>query len=194
MNTKEELIAILKIHASKYPCMQPVDVVKLLYQNEFGGGHLITDEKKCLERIRTEYASVEHSHGQALPGEPMPGNDRQLPGGVLPLYEDIGNGMVRVNLAAISHEDGLDWLCAAFIQSSAIHQGNMDNFKVKLSILLDDFAQCGLPFEKQELDEYLEQYAKEGYPMVSHSEIYREAYRPAYRVVCKEIMEQKKKI
>ena len=36
-----ELEAILKIHVKRYPLMQPTDAVKLIYQNEFGGGHLI---------------------------------------------------------------------------------------------------------------------------------------------------------
>ena len=37
----EELKQILQEHAKRYPLMQPRDVVKLIYQNEFGGGHLI---------------------------------------------------------------------------------------------------------------------------------------------------------
>ena len=36
----EELERILREHAERYPLMQPTDAVKLIYQNEFGGGHL----------------------------------------------------------------------------------------------------------------------------------------------------------
>ena len=39
----DELIKILRAHAEKYPLMRPQDAVKLVYQNEFGGGHLIVD-------------------------------------------------------------------------------------------------------------------------------------------------------
>ena len=54
-----ELEAILKIHVKRYPLMQPTDAVKLIYQNEFGGGHLIRDEEICLNYLRQEYTSVE---------------------------------------------------------------------------------------------------------------------------------------
>ena len=36
---------------------------------------------------------------------------------------------------------------------------------------------------QMELEEYLESYKKAGYPMVSHSQRYRDAYKPAYRIV-----------
>ena len=39
----EELRAILIAHAKRYPLIQPTDAVKLIYQNEFGGGHLIRE-------------------------------------------------------------------------------------------------------------------------------------------------------
>ena len=55
----EELLNILKDHLQRYPQMQPQDVVKLLYQNEFGPGHLISDPLVCLNRLKDEYAYVE---------------------------------------------------------------------------------------------------------------------------------------
>lgn len=82
----EELRAILIAHAKRYPLMQPTDAVKLIYQNEFGGGHLIRDEQACLNYLRREYVSV-------------------VKDPTVPLYEDIGNGIVRVNLAAVKPED-----------------------------------------------------------------------------------------
>ena len=50
--------AILKSHAKRYPLMQPRDAVKLIYQNEFGGGYLIQDEHACLNYLRQEYAEA----------------------------------------------------------------------------------------------------------------------------------------
>ena len=35
----DALEQILQDHARKYPKMEPTDAVKLIYQNEFGGGH-----------------------------------------------------------------------------------------------------------------------------------------------------------
>ena len=104
----EELRAILIAHAKRYPLMQPHDAVKLLYQNEFGGGHLIRDEQACLNYLRREYTSVAKDP-------------------TAPLYEDIGNGIVRVNLAAVKPED-LEQLGHDFIASAANHKGTLDSF------------------------------------------------------------------
>ena len=43
---------ILLAHLKQYPQMQLQDVVKLLYQSEFGGGHMITSHEKSLERLK----------------------------------------------------------------------------------------------------------------------------------------------
>ena len=98
----DELKAILIAHAKRYPLMQPTNAVKLIYQNEFGGGHLIRDEQACLNYLRREYTSVAKDP-------------------TVPLHEDIGNGIIRVNLAAVKAED-LERLGRAFIDSAAKHK------------------------------------------------------------------------
>ena len=50
----EELRSILLAHVRRYPAMAPQDGVKLVYQNEFGGGHLVADPAQSLERLRAE--------------------------------------------------------------------------------------------------------------------------------------------
>ena len=159
----EELRAILIAHAKRYPLMQPTDAVKLIYQNEFGGGHLIRDEEACLNYLRREYASVEKDP-------------------TAPLYEDIGNGIVRVNLAAVKPED-LEQLGKDFIRSAAEHTGTMDSFLRKLDVLKKLTVEGIFSFDSQELENYLFKYRNQSYPVVSHSEAYREEYRPAYRII-----------
>lgn len=158
-----ELENILQTHARRYSVMQPTDAVKLIYQNEFGGGHLIQDEQSCLNYLRREYASVEKDPA-------------------VPLCEDIGNGIVRVNLAALK-EDDLERLGAAFIHSAAELHGSLEHFLRKLSVLRELTAQGIFAFGLADLDTYLAECAKAGYPAVSHSKEYRDAYRPAYRIV-----------
>ena len=111
----EELKSILIAHARRYPLMQPTDAVKLIYQNEFGGGHLIRDEEACLNYLRKEYETVEKDP-------------------TMPLHEDIGNGIVRVNLAAVKPEE-LEQLGKEFIRSSAEHTGTKERFLQKLDVL-----------------------------------------------------------
>ena len=47
----QELLVVLKEHLDRYPKMQPQDVVKLLYQGEFGPGHMIKDPAASLKRL-----------------------------------------------------------------------------------------------------------------------------------------------
>lgn len=162
----EELEKVLREHAKRYPLMQPTDAVKLIYQNEFGGGHLIRDEEACLNYLRKEYETVEKNL-------------------TMPLYENIGNGIVRVNLAAVKPED-LDQLGKDFIRSAAEHKGNLDSFLRKLEVLKKLTAEGVFSFSINDLDDYLAEYEKTGFPAVSHSSEYRESYKPAYRIVLRE--------
>ena len=159
----EELKAILIAHAKRYPLMQPRDAVKLIYQNEFGGGHLIRDEEACLNYLRREYATLEKDPTAAL-------------------YEDIGNGIVRVNLAAVKPED-LEQLGRDFIRSAAKHKGTLDSFLNKREVLRMLTTEGVFAFDLDALNTYLSEYKAAGYPAVSHSEQYRQAYKPAYRII-----------
>ena len=159
----EELKDILIAHARRYPLMHPCDAVKLIYQNEFGGGHLIRDKQAVLNYLRREYESVEKDSA-------------------MPLYEDIGNGIVRVNLAAVKPED-LDQLGRDFIRSAAEHTGTRERFLQKLDVLRQLTAAGHFSFGMIEMEYYLSEYVKSGCPMVSHSEQYRQNYAPAYRII-----------
>ena len=161
----KELEQVLRQQAARYPKMQPTDAVKLIYQNEFGGGHLIRDEEKCLDYLRKEYASIAKN-------------------AKIPLYEEIGNGMVRVYLPALPEED-LEKLGRDFIWSAAEHIGAMERFLKKLDVLRQLTSKGVFSFDAAELESYLSGYEASGCPMVSHSEIYRKLYAPAYRVVLK---------
>lgn len=160
----EELKQILLSHAARYPKMEPRDAVKLIYQNEFGGGHLIRDVNSCLAYLRREYESVIQDGGN--------------------LAEDIGNGLVRISLSALdSHGYTLEQLGNDFIRSASVHTGSRDRFLVKLELLRQMTAEGYLPFSLDTLESYLVEYAAAGYPMVSHSDTFRAFYNPAYRIV-----------
>lgn len=161
----ENLKQILIDHARKYPLMEPTDAVKLIYQNEFGGGHLIRDEESCMAYLHREYEStVQTENG--------------------PLAEDIGNGFVRVFLNGLdAHSYAVTQLGADFIRSAAVHRGTLDSFLLKLDVLRQLTREGSMPFSPAVLESYLDSYKAAGYPMVSHSSRYRAAYHPAYRIV-----------
>lgn len=162
-DSMSELESILKIHAKRYQLMQPTDAVKLIYQNEFGGGHLIRDEESCLNYLRREYDSVTKDAD-------------------MPLYEKVGNGIVRVNLAAVKPED-LEQLGKHFIRSAAEHTGTMERFLQKLDVLYQVTEQGIFSFGREELEEYIAVYQRSGCPAVSHSKQYHNTYHPAYRII-----------
>ena len=161
------ITTVLLDHVRRYPEMEPTDAVKLLYQSEFGGGHLIREETACLERLQEEYRNTPQSRH-------------------LPLWEDIGSGMIRVNLGALDAAGlGADQLGRIFLRSAQTTRGSMKGFQKKLDILKALTTEGKLPFSPEELENYLRNYEAAGYPPVSHSEAYRKAYHPAYRVVDK---------
>ena len=165
-----ELSHILTAHAQTYPLMRPQDAVKLIYQNEFGGGHLITDTTASLKRLRAEYTGVTHDPS-------------------VPLWEDIGNGLVRVMLTALDiTQYPLETLNENFARSAALHTGNREVFAQKLDVLRELTRQGVFTFSPEELDAYLSDYMASGCPAVSHSEQYRAAYQPAYRVVLRRLL------
>ena len=54
---------ILIRHWEHYPRMEAQDLVKLIYQSEFGGGHLIRDPGESLRRLQAEYEAREWGRG-----------------------------------------------------------------------------------------------------------------------------------
>ncbi len=159
-----ELSEIIKAHANKYPKMQPCDAVKLIYQNEFGGGHLIADPAQSLERLKEELAACRPSDE--------------------PLMESIGNGSSRLYLSSPEAAKlSPELINDIFVSSAQIHLGSRSSFRTKLDLLKDKFDYFNFDFSLEELESYLADYEAAGFPMVSHSPEYREAYAPAYRVV-----------
>ncbi len=154
-----ELLELLSREARR-PGFQIRDAVKLLYQSEFGGGHLIADPAAALERLKSEIDGCERA------GEP--------------LISPIGGGFCRVNLAPAAGRLSVETLFRIFLLSSQGPAGDLEDFKEKLTLLYR------LPFDPAEVDDFLTGYAARGYPMLSHSESYRAANKPAYRVIRRE--------
>ena len=160
---------ILRTHAERYPLMEVQDAVKLIYQHTFGGGHMISDPVESLKRLRKEYTSV-----------------AKMP--ELPLFEEIGNGLLRVHLAALdTNEYSLEYINDIFVLSAACVHGSLSDFEEKLLFLKHHYNDFHFSFSEATLDTYLSLYKESGYPAVSHSESYKKAYSPAYRVILKKL-------
>jgi uridine kinase len=142
------------------------DLVKALYQSEFGCGHLITDSSKGLAWITEESRSC-----QTLENPP-------------PLVEPLGDSFCRVHLQA-SAARGLSvkTLFRLFELSAAEPAGSMDVFLNQLAVLESMISSDQLPLHAENSHSFLSAYRRAGCPATHHSESFRRAYHPAYRVI-----------
>ncbi len=163
------LKTILPLHARRYPGMEPRDYVKLLYQSEFGPGHLVA-QGEALERLQAELTQA--------------GEEDYRPEY---LSEAIGGGLCRFHLdpRRLTGDD-LPLLERCFTLS-ARPRGSRRGLWQKLGELSGLAWGGALPLEAQELELFLTLYAADDCPPLRHSEGYREAYRPHYRVIDRDL-------
>lgn len=156
----DELRELLSHHYKLYPMMQIKDAVKLIYQNEFGCGHLVKDEASSLARLVEELETRKNQ------------NDNEN------LFTDIGNNFVRMNFAALKGCDITPiTVNKLFVLTSKRNKGNIETFKEKLKLIYE------LPFNTGKIQKFMTDYQNAGYPMISHSDVYRNNYHPSYRVI-----------
>lgn len=149
-------------HAQRYPAWQAQDVLKLLYQRYLGCGHFAPSEDAAHVRMMQEWEEVTADAS-------------------LPLVEALGDGYVRIHLAAakaagISPETLVKLFLASAHMPTAAARETLLQAVHHLNI-------NSLGVDPQEWEALLRDWESAGMPAVSHSEAYRAAYHPAYRVV-----------
>ncbi len=157
--------AILRHQLQKTPCIAPCDAVKLLYQQAFGCGHLLADPSDCIQHITNEIGALDGFHSAQI-------------------AEFIGHGLCRLNL---NHQDVASLPPSLIEKMMRITQDvltpDQARFESSLHTLQAVADTNVLPFDGASLAHYLKHYRSQGFPLVSHSQMYRDAYKPAYRVV-----------
>ena len=116
---------ILKRHLKQYPRMQIVDVVKLLFQSEFGGGHMVASPSKSLAWIRAEWKDAA-SDADCL--------------------EEIGDGMYRMYLSVLNQGLRPETLNQMFVRTADRTIGKRERFEQKLGLLVEGCEQGDFPF------------------------------------------------
>lgn len=161
---KKTLREALIDHFLKYRKMTPQDTVKLIFQSEFGGGHLIADENYALCRLVSELADTPRD-------------------AAVPTVEYIGGDACRVNLASLP--DGLtpQTLTSVFARSAEMFSGTKERFESKLYEVYSLIDEKYAPFSRFDYMKFIENYFTAGGGAVHHSIYYNSAYRPAYRVI-----------
>lgn len=161
--------ALFQAQCARYPKLTVQDLVKALYQSEFGCGHFVTDRARGLQWLLDE----EHSLAAA---------ERESE---LPFVEPLGDAYVRAHLSGIKKE-GLapETLFALFVSSAQAPAGDMTRFSEALNHLEMMIENHALPLEQAEdAQRFLNEYRRAGCPPTHHSEQFRAAYAPAYRVI-----------
>lgn len=156
-------------HLKRYPMMEIADMVKLLYQSEFGGGHMIKNPEASLERLERECRDLDHGQSQMR-------------------WEKIGNHMGRLFLGGLSEHLSLETVNRFFVNSAWRVNASIKAFEEKLDLLVEMCREGSLPFDCRELESWLDVYREKGYPLIHHSDIYRKLYHPSYRVISEDYL------
>lgn len=142
------------------PGVTKQDILKLLFQNEFGPGHNIENPIEFEDRLQSELSEVEAS-------------------GDISLFDELGNGYARLNLKRLKYE-GID---ADFISRLAIlsskRSGDLESFKSKAKDI----------FELVDLSEEINEWEKMDNPLFSHSDSYKRENDPHYIVINKKYVD-----
>jgi len=165
---------LLSAHLARYPAMQLDDIYKLLHQAALGPGHAVDNPAAARKRLDEEMAAL----GEA-PAE---------------LLQDVisADGRLgRVHLRPYLESGGNpDTLHRAFVETANSYPASPDKLAKFCGCLGDLAATGGIPFTREEVLSYFEKIARDGYPVVHHSEAFRRAYHPAYRVVAVDLLQQ----
>ena len=153
---------ILLYEKQIHPYAQPQDYIKLIFQSEFGPGHLISDANYSKQRLVDEWNMVKD----------LPYEENQ----------DIGDGYVRLNIKGVSPQQ-LDDINYAFFTSANEKRGSDENFLKKIELFLDMAKEDIFPFSYDSAQSSVDEYMTGGIRPTSHTKIYHFHYTPAYRVV-----------
>jgi len=159
-------------HLQRYPHMQLTDVYKLLHQAALGAGHAVSSAADARSRLQAEAADLGSGPDEPLVDVISP--DGRLARVHLRPYIGAGHDLLR--------------LAEAFARTPEVYPPAPDKL-VKFCACLGDLADAsGIPFSRAQVVEYFDAIAAQSYPVVRHSETFRDAYRPAYRVVAIELL------
>lgn len=161
---KNAILAEAKLH----PFSQPQDYIKLIFQSEFGPGHLIPNPEYARNRLYDEWNKVKN-----LPSEQPQG---------------IGGGYIRLCIKGID-ESELEKINHLFVTAANEKAGSDSGFMSKLDLLVAMASDGLLPFDATRADTAVKEYLSGGIRPTSHTEVYHSHYAPAYRVVKKHISE-----
>jgi hypothetical protein len=163
---------LIAYHVQHYPKLEVQDVYKLLYQGEFGIGHLLGDGSHARDYLREEIAGLD----------------------TVSIVEDLlepvssDGGMVRVNLRPFKKlQHAQELLVQAMLETAARTHGDTARFLDTWRTFVE-FATHST-FNQQEVRAWDARIRGGDLRVTHHSDVYESAYHPAYRVCRRTIIE-----
>ena len=158
--------ALLLAHYEAYPCLQPEDIFKFIYQSAFGCEHMISSLEGAIRYIKEEASrcppSVNHAMVEPLDGE----------------YSRVHLGLLDEGLRAET--------LGRLFYLSAVHEEEGNRRLAEKLKVAGELVQSGqIPLDAKEFQDRLAGWKNAGYGAIHHSDAFREAYHPAYRVIAK---------
>ncbi len=161
-----ELHDIIISHLKKYNITNPTDLLKLIYQNVFGSGHLLADAEKVRSFIESE-----------IP----------LASATYPSYEHIGNGLCRLSISTLLNTTlSADTYQRIFTLSASESMGSDEEFLKKCCEVAQLLGEMDTTVDGYMLNREVEKWVESGKGLFSHSDEYKKAHNPRYRVVKKQ--------
>ena len=174
-DTRERIHQSVERQMERYPHSTLRDLYKNYFQDRFGPGHIIADEKAADNYLRYE---LEHA-------APMEGNDYEPTG-----YEER---FMRVNLSVIA--DGrvpYDKYLSAFVRSvNGIEPITIEQWREEWKVIDEVIAKMNLNLPNYEADR-AEIWAllERGEYVMHHSKLFEQHYDPHYRIIEREIFQR----
>ena len=170
-------LSILLEQIKNHPNQTLQDVYKSCYQDEYGPGHLISNESSAINSLLLEINTMEKDYNP------------------ITLIEQTGiNGnYLRVDLTLV--RDGIIPFFILFraltISATIGKQKSDENWSEIWTEIVEEIINEDLKFENFEEDlDFLNKTSKSGDKVVHHSDMYENVYHPHYRIIEKNAFEK----
>ena len=170
-------LSILLEQIVNHPNQTLQDVYKSCYQDEYGPGHLISNESSAINSLLQEINTIEKDYTPVT------------------LFEQTGiyGNYLRVDLTLV--RDGIIPFFVLFraltISATIGGQKSDENWSSIWSKIVEEIKIQGLKFEHFEEDlANLDTISKSEDKVVHHSEMYENVYHPHYRIIEKNAFEK----
>ena len=170
-------LSILLEQIENHPNQTLQDVYKSCYQDEYGPGHLISNESSAINSLLQEINTIEKDYAP------------------ITLFERTGiyGNYLRVDLTLV--RDGIIPFFVLFraltISATIGGQKSDENWSSIWSEIVEGIKREGLKFEHFEEDlANLDTISKSEDKVVHHSEMYENVYHPHYRIIEKNAFEK----